>query len=375
MERAGDSLPGFEGAVSLHQIRDRRGDCRGTGKRSVYPWRRSHGLRARVRGVLGGGEAIGVNSGTSALHVALLAAGVGPGDEVVTTPFSFAATAATILYCGATPVFADIDAATFNLDPAKMEAALSPRTKAILPVHLYGQPAEMDPILAIARRRGIAVIEDAAQAHGAEYRGRRVGSLADIACFSFYPTKNLGAYGEAGAVVTANPDFAGTVCLLRNWGGPRYQHDIRGYNYRMENLNAAMLRVKLRHLECWTESRRALAARYDALLRDNGVTLPRALPHVRHVYHAYTIRTPERDRLAEQLARAGIQSGVHYPKPIHLQPAYRDARFPEGSLPVAESAAREVLSLPIYPEMTPEQVDTVASALKDAVGLQRPVTR
>jgi dTDP-4-amino-4,6-dideoxygalactose transaminase len=311
----------------------------------------------------GGGEAIGVNSGTSALHVALLAAGVGPGDEVITTPFSFAATAATILYCGATPVFADIDASTFNLDPAKVEAAISPRTKAILPVHLYGQPAEMDPILAAARARGIVVIEDAAQAHGAEYRGRRVGSLADMACFSFYPTKNLGAYGEAGAVVTANPEYARTIRLLRNWGGPRYQHDIRGYNYRMENLNGAMLRVKLRHLERWTDSRRAIAAQYDQLMADSGVTLPRALPHVRHVYHAYTIRVAQRDRLASQLTAEGVQAGVHYPTPIHLQPAYRDPRFPEGSLPEAETAAREVLSLPIYPEMTREQAETVAGAV------------
>jgi dTDP-4-amino-4,6-dideoxygalactose transaminase len=311
----------------------------------------------------GGGEAIGVNSGTSALHVALLAAGVGPGDEVITTPFSFAATAATILYCGATPVFADIDASTFNLDPAKVEAAISPRTKAILPVHLYGQPAEMDPILAAARARGIVVIEDAAQAHGAEYRGRRVGSLADMACFSFYPTKNLGAYGEAGAVVTANPEYARTIRLLRNWGGPRYQHDIRGYNYRMENLNGAMLRVKLRHLERWTDSRRAIAAQYDQLMADSGVTLPRALPHVRHVYHAYTIRVAQRDRLASQLTAEGVQAGVHYPTPIHLQPAYRDPRFPEGSLPEAEAAAREVLSLPIYPEMTRELAETVAGAV------------
>jgi dTDP-4-amino-4,6-dideoxygalactose transaminase len=311
----------------------------------------------------GGGECIGVNSGTSALHLALLAAGVGPGDEVITTPFSFAATAATILYCGATPVFADIDPATFNLDPAKMEAAISARTKAIMPVHLYGQPAEMDPILEAARARGIAVIEDAAQAHGAEYRGRRVGSLADMACFSFYPTKNLGAYGEAGAVVTANPEHAQMIRLLRNWGGPRYQHDLRGFNYRMENLNGAMLQVKLRHLERWTEARRAIAAQYDKLLAASGVTIPRTLPHVRHVYHAYTIRTAERDRVAKQLGEAGVQTGVHYPKPIHLQPAYRDARFPAGSLPMAEAAAREVLCLPIYPEMTPEQVETVAGAV------------
>jgi dTDP-4-amino-4,6-dideoxygalactose transaminase len=317
----------------------------------------------------GGGEAIGVNSGTSALHVALLAAEVGPGDEVITTPFSFAATAATILYCGATPVFADIDPATFNLDPAKVEAAITPRTKAILPVHLYGQPAEMDPILATARKRGIVVIEDAAQAHGAEYRGHRVGALADMACFSFYPTKNLGAYGEAGAVVSQNPEYARAIRLLRNWGGPRYQHDIRAYNYRMENLNGAMLRVKLRHLEKWTEARRAIAARYDELLADAGVTVPRVLPHVRHVYHAYTIRSAHRDRLVTHLTAAGVQSGVHYPKPIHLQPAYSDPRFPDGSLPAAEAAAHEVVSLPIYPEMTEAQVLAVASAVAGAAKL------
>ena len=316
----------------------------------------------------GGGEAIGVNSGTSALHVALLAAGVGPGDEVITTPFSFAATAGTIHYCGATPVFADIDPVTFNIDPAKVAAAITPRTKAILPVHLYGQPAEMDPILEVARTRQIVVIEDAAQAHGAEYRGRRVGSLADMACFSFYPTKNLGAYGEAGAVVTQNAEYAAKLRLLRNWGGPRYQHDIRAFNYRMENLNGAMLRVKLRHLERWTEARRAIAAAYDELLADAGATIPRALPHVRHVYHAYTIRSSQRDQLAQELTAAGVQTGVHYPKPIHLQPAYRDTRYPEGSLPEAEAAAREVLSLPIYPEMSQAQVEEVARAMMVLVG-------
>jgi dTDP-4-amino-4,6-dideoxygalactose transaminase len=319
----------------------------------------------------GGGEAIGVNSGTSALHLALLAAGVAPGDEVITTPFSFAATVATILYCGATPVLADIDAATFNIDPARVEASISPRTKAIMPVHLYGQPAEMDPILEMARARGIAVIEDAAQAHGAEYQGRRVGSLADMACFRFYPTKNLGAYGEAGAVVTQNPEFAEQIRLLRNWGGPRYQHNLRGYNYRMENLNGAMLRVKLRHLEQWTEARRAIASAYDALLADAGVTITRALPHVRHVYHAYTIRAQQRDRLSAELASAGVQTGVHYPTPIHMQPAYRDARYPAGSLSAAEAAAREVLCLPIYPEMTRAQVETVASAIAE---IQRAVS-
>jgi dTDP-4-amino-4,6-dideoxygalactose transaminase len=190
-----------------------------------------------------------------------------------------------------------------------------------------------------------------------------VGSLADIACFSFYPTKNLGAYGEAGAVVTQNPEFAEKIRLLRNWGGPRYQHNLRGYNYRMENLNGAMLRVKLRHLEQWTEARRAIASMYDALLVDAGVTIPRALPHVRHVYHAYTVRAQPRDRLSAELAGAGVQTGVHYPTPIHMQPAYRDARYPAGSLPAAEAASREVLCLPIYPEMTRAQVETVVGEI------------
>lgn len=321
-------------------------------------------FEAEFAAYCGGGETIAVNSGTSALHLALLAAGVGPGDEVITTPFSFAATAATIHYCGATPVFVDIDRATFNLDPTKLDSAISSRTKAILPVHLYGQPAEMDPILALARSHGILVIEDAAQAHGAEYKGRRAGTLADLACFSFYPTKNLGAYGEGGAVVTANPDFANTVRQLRSWGGPRYQHLLRGYNYRMEGMNGAILRVKLRHLEGWTEARRAIAAAYHTALADAGVALPHAPPHTRHVYHAYTILAPHRDQLARDLNTAGVQTGVHYPAPIHLQPAYRDPRFPEGSLPAAESAAREVLSLPIYPEMQQGKVQIVARALK-----------
>ena len=311
----------------------------------------------------GGGEAIGLNSGTSALHLALLAAGAGPGDEVITTPFSFAATVAAILYCGATPVFVDIDPATFNLDSSKLAAAVTGRTRVILPVHLYGQPAEMDAILAAARPHRIVVIEDAAQAHGAMYRGKRAGSLADMACFSFYPTKNLGAYGEAGAVVTANPDYARTVRSLRNWGGPRYHHLLRGYNYRMEGMNGAILRVKLRHLERWTDARRAIASTYDRLLADTGVVIPYAPPHVRHVYHQYTIRTALREPVVAELTAAGVQTGVHYPAPIHLQPAYRDARYGEGSLPAAEQAAHEVLSLPMYPELRPEQVEQVCAAL------------
>jgi len=314
-------------------------------------------------------DAIGVNSGTSALHLALLAAGVGPGDEVVTTPFTFIATVAAIQYAGATPVYVDIDPESYNLDPGKLESALTPRTKAILPVHLYGQPADMGPILDIARARNITVIEDAAQAHGAEYNGQRAGSLADLACFSFYPGKNLGAYGEGGAVVTANPEYAKTIRLLRNWGeSRRYYHDRRGFNYRMEGIQGAILRVKLRHLERWTEARRANAAHYDRLLNDrllkrSGVVTPREMPYARHVYCVYAVRTPQRDALAGALKAADIQHGIHYPIPVHLQHAYRDSRYGEGDFPVAERIASEVLSLPMYPELVLSQIERVCEVV------------
>jgi len=309
-------------------------------------------------------ETIGVNSGTSALHLALLAAGVGPGDDVVTTPFTFVATVAAILWTGATPVYVDIDPESYNLDPAKLESALTARTKAILPVHLYGQTADMSPILDTARARRITVIEDAAQAHGAEFKGQRSGSLADLACFSFYPGKNLGAYGEGGAVVTANADYARTIRLLRSWGeSRRYYHDLRGFNYRMEGMQGAILRVKLRHLERWTEARRDHAAVYDLLLKDSGVVTPRQMPYARHVYTVYAIRTPHRDALAEALKTADIQYGIHYPVPLHLQPAYRDSRYGEGDFPVAERIAGEVLSLPLYPDMKRSQIERVCEVV------------
>lgn len=311
-----------------------------------------------------GGECVGVNSGTSALHLALLAAGVGPGDEVITTPFTFVATVAAIEYTGATPVYVDIDPESYNLDPGRLDSAITARTKVILPVHLYGQPADMDPILYVARARGIIVIEDAAQAHGAEYKGRRPGSLADLACFSFYPGKNLGAYGEAGAVVTANPEYARKIRLLRSWGeSRRYYHDLRGFNYRMEGMQGAILRVKLRHLERWTEARRAHAVVYDSLLQDSGVVAPRQMPYARHVYHVYAVRTPRRDALGDRLKAADIQYGIHYPIPIHLQRAYRDSRYGAGDFPVAERIAGEVLSLPIYPELQRSQIERVCEVV------------
>ncbi|HUJ50347.1 MAG TPA: DegT/DnrJ/EryC1/StrS family aminotransferase [Bryobacteraceae bacterium] len=305
--------------------------------------------------------AIGVNSGTSALHLALLAAGIGPGDEVITVPFTFFATVAAIGYAGATTVFVDIDPQTFNIDVRKIEAAITARTRAILLVHLYGQPAQMDAILEIARRHQLIVIEDAAQAHGAEYQGRRVGSLGDLACFSFYPTKNLGAAGEGGLVTTSNPEFARTLSLLRNWGEEhRYYAVLKGYNYRMPALQAAILRAKLPHLERWTKIRCELAAEYHRLLEDAGIMRPVSLPDVRHVYCLYTIRDQERDALQRELELAGIATAVHYPHPIHLMPAYSDARYKAGDFPAAEACARSVLSLPLHAHMTREQVQRVA---------------
>ncbi len=308
---------------------------------------------------------IGTNSGTSALHLALLAAGVGPGDEVVTTPFTFVATAAALLYTGARPVYVDIEPETYNLDPGRIAAAISPRTKAIVPVHLFGHPADMDPIMGLARVHGLVVIEDAAQAHAAEYKGRRVGGIGDMACFSFYPGKNLGAYGEAGCVLTNHPELARTVRLLRNWGEERrYHHILRGYNYRMEGLQGAVLRVKLRHLEAWTEARRNRAAAYAQALADCGVRLPLEMPWARHVYHVHAIESPFRDEIHRALGARQIQAAIHYPVPIHLMEPYRDPAFPPGSFPQAERVASHILSLPIYPELVGDAVQQVAEAVR-----------
>ncbi len=313
-------------------------------------------------------EAVGVNSGTSALHhLALLAAGVGPGDEVITVPFTFVATAAAIVYTGATPVFVDIDPVTFNIDVAAIEGAITPRTKAIMPVHLFGQPADMDPIMEIARRRNLVVIEDAAQSHGAEYRGRRAGSIGDMACFSFYPAKNLGACGEGGAVTTNNPEFARKIRILRDWGSEKkYVHEVKGYNYRLEGIQAAILRVKLRHLEDWTNARRGHARRYAELLNGCPVRLPQEMAYARHVYHVYTLRAANRDQLRDELLQREIQTGIHYPIPIHLQPAYADLNYGPGDFPEAERACAEVLALPIFPEMSDSQLHEVAAALQQA---------
>lgn len=309
---------------------------------------------------------VGVNSGTSALHLALLAAGVGPGDEVITVPFTFVATVAAICYTGARPVFVDIDERSYTMDPARLEAAITPRTRAILPVHLYGQPADMDPILEVARRHRKVVIEDAAQAHDAEYKGRKTGSLGDIGCFSFYPGKNLGACGEAGIAVTSNPEYARSLRMLRDWGQERkYHHVMRAYNYRMEALQGAVLRVKLRHLEAWTEARRSHAELYSKLLHGSGVQVPDVMPYGRHVFHIYAVRTRERDLLMSSLASKGIQTGIHYPLPVHQLEPYADAGTAAGDLGRSERAAREVLSLPMFAELSDAQIERVCCAVRE----------
>ncbi|MDZ8023343.1 MAG: DegT/DnrJ/EryC1/StrS family aminotransferase [Nostoc sp. DedQUE01] len=311
---------------------------------------------------------IALNTGTSALHLALLAAGIGPGDEVITTPFTFVATVAAIVYTGATPVFVDIDPVSYTIDVSKIEQAITAKTKAILPVHLYGQPADMNAIVEIARRHGLTVIEDAAQAHRAEYKGQRVGSIGDMGCFSFYPGKNLGAYGEGGAIVTNNPEYAHTIKMLRDWGQEqRYHHILKGYNYRMDGIQGGILRVKLRYLDAWTQSRRTHAALYDRLLANSGITTPTVMSYSHHVYHVYVVRTNHRDTLQQKLQQRLIQTGIHYPIPVHLQPAYADLGYQVGDFPCAELVANEVLSLPMFAELSSEQIEIVSAAVCESV--------
>lgn len=308
---------------------------------------------------------VAVNSGTSALHLALLAAGVGPGDEVITVPFTFVATVAAVVYTGAQPVLVDIEPRSFNMDAAKIEAAITPRTKVILPVHLYGQPVDLDPILELARRRHLTVIEDAAQAHRATYKGRRIGGIGDLSCFSFYPGKNLGAYGEGGIVTTNNPEYVETLRMLRDWGQKeKYRHVLKGFNYRMEGLQGSILRVKLRHLDAWTDARRACATMYNRLLADCGPIIPSEMDYAHHVYHVYTLRTTKRDALQRALSSAGIQTGIHYPVPVHLQPAYSDLGYKAGDFPCAEQAAHEVLSVPMYAGLSDQQIEEVSRSVK-----------
>ena len=322
-------------------------------------------FEAEFAAYLGAGHAVGVASGTDAVLLALRALGVGPGDEVITVAHTAVATVAAIALAGATPCFVDIDTATYTLDPGRLEAAITPRTRAIVPVHLYGAPADMQPILAIAQAHGLLVIEDCAQAHGATTDGRRAGTLGDAAAFSFYPTKNLGALGDGGAVVTKRPEVAERLRLLRQYGWrERYVSDIEGYNSRLDELQAAILRVRLRHLDAENAARRRLAAQYDAALADLPLALPAAWPEEGAVYHLYVVAADERDALAAYLAAQGIGTGVHYPVPIHCQPAYAHFGYGPGSLPATEAAAARVLSLPMYPDLPAAAVDQVAAAIR-----------
>jgi dTDP-4-amino-4,6-dideoxygalactose transaminase len=310
-------------------------------------------------------HAVGFNSGTSALHIALRLLNIGPGDEVITTPMTFVATSWAISYVGAKPVYVDIDDATCNLDSRRVEAAITPRTKAIMPVHLYGHPCDLKPILQLARQRAIPLVEDAAQAHGALYDGRPVGTFGVMSGFSFYPGKNLGAIGEGGALVTNDAALAARARSLREHGSTvRYYHDEVGYNYRMEGIQGAVLGVKLKHLNAWNDGRRRVAWLYHELLADTPLQLPREASYARSVYHLYVVRHPRRDELKRHLEAAGIGCALHYPLPLHLQKCYADLGYKPGDFPVAEKAARECLSLPIYAELTDAEVRRVAAAIQ-----------
>jgi len=323
-------------------------------------------FEADLASYLGAKHAVGCASGTDALQVAMMALGIGRGDEVITSPFTFVATAETIALLGATPVYVDIDPKTYNLDVQQIAARITSKTKAIIPVHLYGQPADLAPVLALAGERGFKVIEDAAQAIGARYQGRSVGTLGDIGCFSFFPSKNLGAYGDGGAMVTNDAALAERCRMVTVHGSrKRYQHEILGVNSRLDTLQGAVLKVKLRHLETWTEARIRIAHRYNEAFKGLELVTPYCAPGVRHVYNQYSIRTSRRDALAEFLKSKGVGHAIHYPLPLNLQPAFRHY-VPEGtSFSVAEAVSREIISLPIYPEMAPAEVESVIACLRE----------
>jgi dTDP-4-amino-4,6-dideoxygalactose transaminase len=309
---------------------------------------------------------VGVNSGTSALHLALLAHDIGKGDEVITVPNTFIATCEAISYTGARPVFVDIDPKTYNIDVTRIEKAITKNTKAIIPVHLYGQPADMAPILDIAKKHNLIVIEDACQAHGAEYKGNHVGAMGNAGAFSFYPGKNLGAYGEGGAVVTNDETIYKKVKMFRDHGqNKKYHHDVIGYNYRMDGFQGAVLRVKLRHLDSWIELRRKNARLYNQFFKGSDVIIPFEPEYAKSVYHLYVIRTRKRDELQNYLTDIGISTGLHYPIPIHLQNAYQFLGYTKGTFPVAEQYAGQILSLPMFPELQENDIQLIANSIKE----------
>jgi dTDP-4-amino-4,6-dideoxygalactose transaminase len=323
----------------------------------------------------GASHCVASGNGTDALWLPLLALGVGPGDEVITVSHTFIASAEAISYCGAKPVFIDIDETTYTMDPAKLEAAITPRTKAIIPVHLYGQMADMDPILEIANRHGIPVVEDACQAHGATYKGRKAGTLGVAGAFSFYPGKNLGALGEAGGTTTNDPELARKMATLRDHGQrTKYFHSMVGWNARMDGIQAAALSIKLRTLAQGNQARRQHARLYSELLHcTSGVATPQVATYGNPVFHLYVIRVADRDGLLKTLGERGVHCGIHYPRPVHLQEAYAFLGYQPGSLPVTERVAREILSLPMFPELTPEQITVVVRELKALLATATPV--
>jgi dTDP-4-amino-4,6-dideoxygalactose transaminase len=310
-------------------------------------------------------SAVAVGSGTDALWAALLMLGIGKDDEVITVPNTFIATAEAISFAGAKPVFVDIDEKTYTINPELIALAITPRTKAIIPVHLYGQMADMDPVMEIARSKGIAVIEDACQSHGAEYKGRRAGSIGDAGCFSFYPGKNLGAYGEAGAITTNNEDLAEKMRIFRDHGQARkYYHSMVGWNARMDGIQGAVLSVKLKYLEEWNSARRENARLYSRLLGSmKKITVPFESDYAKHVYHIYSIRVDNRDEMIKSLAQKNVFCGIHYPVPLHLQDAYKSLGYGKGSFPVAEKCAEQIVSLPMFAELTSEQIETVSNEI------------
>jgi len=308
--------------------------------------------------------AVGVSSGTDALLLALKAINIQPGDGVITVPNTFIATTEAITMAGGKIKFVDIDEETFNIDTNKIESAITNKTRAILPVHLYGQPANMDPIIDVAKKYNLKVIEDAAQAHGAEYKNKRVGALGDIGIFSFYPGKNLGAYGDAGAVVTNDPDISNKIAMLRNHGRTKkYEHEYEGYNCRLDTLQAAILRVKLKYINSWNEARRNHASSYRKLLQNTDIILPTEQKDNKHIYHIFAVRTADRDNLLNKLKNEGIGAGIHYPIPLHLQPAYRYLGYKAGDFPITEKCAREKISLPMYPELDEVKIKRIAEAI------------
>ena len=324
------------------------------------------GLEKEFAQFCGAAHGIGVSDGTTALHIILRALGIRTGDEVITVSHTFIATAEAIILAGAKPVFVDIDPATYLMDVTQVEARITPHTKAILPVHLYGQTADMDPLLDIAKRHNLKVVEDACQAHGAECKGRKAGSLGDAAAFSFYYSKNLGAYGEGGFITTSDSELADEIRKIRDHGsGARYHHDLIGFNGRLDEIQAVVLRAKLPHLAAWNEQRREHAGLYTELLRGSPITTPVERAENCHVYHLYVIQAPQRDKLQSGLKSQGIFTGIHYPIPVHLQKSMEFLGYKKGDLPITENVVGKILSLPIYPEMTKEQVEIVSSEVRE----------